>query len=424
MNTSPQTDIRLDYLDAVRSFALILGVIFHASLSFMPIFIGWAVMDISTSDFVSIFVLINHSFRMELFFLIAGFFSHMKFHQQGVQAFLKSRMIRIALPFIIGWLLLRPLLVSGWIMGAESMRGDVNILNGLISGFTSLSTFPEGLLINTHLWFLYYLLIISVSIILLRPLIGSHKPMKSTLIKWGDCITCWLCTSRLAIFVVAIPTAACLWFMDHWGIDTPDKSLVPHVPVTLLYGGFFLFGWLINRHSSLMAIFAKLTWHKFILCGLAIVASVILSSFEMKHGHPYYLFIKVGFMLSYAIMMWSLVSITIGLCEQLFTRSNSLVRYIADASYWIYLIHLPIVLWLQITFAELPLHWLLKLISISMITILISVILYDALIRSTYIGAALNGKRKPRGIFNSALKNRAKSIITTHKAVHKNTNCK
>ena len=83
-----QSDARLDYLDAVRSFALILGVIFHASLSFMPIFIGWAVMDISTSNMVSTFLLINHSFRMELFFLIAGFFSHMKFHQQNLLAIL------------------------------------------------------------------------------------------------------------------------------------------------------------------------------------------------------------------------------------------------------------------------------------------------------------------------------------------------
>ena len=42
MNTSPST--RLHYLDATRAFALLLGIVFHASLSFMPVFIGWAVM--------------------------------------------------------------------------------------------------------------------------------------------------------------------------------------------------------------------------------------------------------------------------------------------------------------------------------------------------------------------------------------------
>jgi len=72
---APSAPHRLYYLDAVRAFALLLGIVFHASLSFTPMFLGWAVMDISTSPLVSTFMLVSHSFRMELFFLIAGFFS-------------------------------------------------------------------------------------------------------------------------------------------------------------------------------------------------------------------------------------------------------------------------------------------------------------------------------------------------------------
>jgi len=398
---TPQNNARLDYLDAVRSFALILGVIFHASLSFVPIFIGWAVMDISTSNVVSIFILINHSFRMELFFLIAGFFCHMKYHQQGVQPFLKTRLVRIVLPLIFGWFLLKPLIVSAWIIGAESMRGDANIFNGLIAGFTSLGKLPKDLLLGTHLWFLYYLLIIITSVLLLRNAVGIHKPFNSILSQWLDCIVCWLCHSPMGIIVVSIPTAACLWFMDHWGIDTPDKSLIPSIPVSLLYGAFFFFGWLLHRSPTLMERFADFTWYKLMFCIIAIVVSVELSSFEMKLSHEYYVYIKVGFLLSYAVMMWSLVSLAIGLCKRLVTRPSRVVRYVADASYWIYLIHLPIVLWLQIAFAELPLHWLIKLICICTMTIVLSIILYDALIRATFVGAALNGQRKPRFLFNA-----------------------
>jgi len=247
---------------------------------------------------------------------------------------------------------------------------------------------------------LHYLLIISVSVIFLRSLIRLYKPLNTWLTQMSDSIIFWICNSSVAIFVVAVPTAACLWFMEHWGMDTPDKSLVPDIPVSLLYSGFFLFGWLLNRDSSLMNRFADLAWHKLLLCLFSIVVSVVLSSFEMKYAHAYYLYFKAGFMLSYAIMMWSLVSLTIGLCKRLFAQSSNVVRYVADASFWIYLIHLPIVLWLQISVAELPLHWLIKLISISLITIFISVVLYDGFIRSTFIGVALNGKRKARCIFN------------------------
>src|SRR4051812_28777248 len=75
---------RLDYLDATRAFALMLGVIFHASLSFSPYYMGWAVQDISTSTIIPDFVQISHSFRMESFFLLAGFFSYALFRRNGL----------------------------------------------------------------------------------------------------------------------------------------------------------------------------------------------------------------------------------------------------------------------------------------------------------------------------------------------------
>ncbi len=399
---SLQTNTRLAYLDAVRAFALILGIIFHASLSFMPIFIGWAVMDISTSNLVAIFALVSHSFRMELFFLIAGFFAHMKLHQQGGKAFLKSRLLRIGIPFIIGWLLLRPLLISGWVMGAESMQGDVSILPALTNGFAifdSIENMTKDLLVGTHLWFLYYLLLVSLSVVVLRYFIGLNHSVKHCVLIFSDKAMAKLCHSKLALLILAIPTACCLWFMDHWGVDTADKSLIPHIPVLLVYGGFFMFGWLMHRQSALMDQFARLTLGKGFLCVSAITASVILSSFEMSLAHPQYLLLKASYLLSFAMMMWTLVSLAIGSCKQLFRHQNKVVRYIADSSYWLYLIHLPIVIWLQIAFAELPIHWAIKLVSICSLTLFISIVLYDLLVRSSFIGATLNGKRRASFLF-------------------------
>ncbi|WP_158969471.1 acyltransferase family protein [Paraglaciecola sp. L3A3] len=394
------TSTRLDYLDAVRAFALILGIVFHASLSFMPIFIGWAVMDISTSHLVGIFGLISHSFRMELFFLIAGFFAHMTFHQKGMNSFVRSRFMRIAIPFVIGWFILRPLVVSAWVMGGESLRGDVHIWAGLSNGFASLASIPKDLFIGTHLWFLYYLLLISTGVVLLRNLISVSTPLQQFLRQFSDKAIAWLCHSRFAILLLAIPTACCLWFMQYWGVDTPDKSLIPNIPVFLLYAGFFLFGWLLHRQAALMEVFCCLSYRKVVVCLGAIIAVILLSKYEGQIGHPEYTLFKISYLLSYAIMMWSLVGLCIGVCKYLFKRSSKKIRYIADASYWLYLIHLPVVVWLQIAFAELPFHWTLKLLSICVITIVISLLMYDAFVRSTFIGATLNGKRRNRALFS------------------------
>lgn len=393
------TNTRLDYLDAVRAIALILGIIFHASLSFMPIYIGWAVMDISTSNIVAIFALISHSFRMELFFLIAGFFSHLKFHQLGMKRFLKSRLVRILIPFIIGWFLLRPLLVSGWMIGAESMQGEADIWQAMINGFASLSDMPKDIFIGTHLWFLYYLLIILTSVALFSYLINLNKTVKQYLVTLSTKILFLLSHLPFGVFIVVIPTTCCLWLMKHWGVDTPDKSLLPNIPVLLIYGAFFLTGWLLHKHPIYMEKFAKLSWGKIMLGSVAIVACVFMSKFEANVNHSQYVLLKGVFLLSYAIMMWSIVSFTIGICKCFFKIQSNKVRYIADSSYWLYLIHLPLVVWLQTAFAELPLHWTIKLTSICVITLILSIGLYDAFVRSTIIGEILNGKRQTRVIF-------------------------
>lgn len=389
---------RLDYLDAMRAFALLLGIVFHASLSFMPIFIGWAVMDISTSPVVPVFMLISHSFRMELFFLIAGFFSYRAFHHKGAKVFVKSRILRIAIPLVVGWFILRPLIVSGWIMGAASLRGDVDVGSALLAGVATLGALPKDFLTGSHLWFLYYLLLLSAITLVARYVINSYAPIKCFSSALADSILRTVCHSPLAWVILAIPTAACLWFMSHWGVDTPDKSLVPHIPTTVLYGSIFLLGWLMHRQINYLNNFARITIFKVVLCLSAVVVSVKLASFEMQTGLPHYLWLKAGFMLSYALMMWTLIALTLGLFKAMIKRPNKIIRYLADASYWLYLIHLPIVVWLQIAFAELPLYWGVKWALVCVITIIISLIFYDVCVRATVVGALLNGQRKRRVI--------------------------
>ena len=397
---------RLNYLDAVRAFALLLGIVFHASLSFVPVFIGWAVMDLSTSSSILGFILVSHSFRMELFFLIAGFFGHMTFHRMGASNFIGSRLIRIAIPFVAGWFILRPLIVSSWVMGGESMRGEVNVVNGLKIGFQSLGQLPKDFLTGTHLWFLYYLLLITAIVLVIRTLVSLMPGFYAFATNWADQIVVWIANSRFSWLALSLPTAACLWYMNGWGMDTPDKSLIPQIPVLLVYCGFFTFGWLLHRQKELIECFSRITWGGVALCIVSVGVTLVLSAYQADRGHPELGLIRAGFSLCYAIMMWSLVALSIGLFKRFFDKPSEFVQYIADASYWLYLIHLPIVVWLQITFAELPFHWSLKLIAISLLTIGISLALYDLFVRSTLIGKTLNGRTKESVLFRRRLKER------------------
>lgn len=395
-NTSMFENTRLHYLDAVRCFALILGVFFHAALSFMPIFIGWAVMDVSTGNAVPFFVLISHSFRMPLFFLIAGFFSHMTLMQKGSTEFIKSRLVRLGIPFVVGWFLLKPLLVSGWIIGAESMRLEADIADGLISGFASLTEWPNQFLVGTHLWFLYYLMLISFLALTIRQIVATHTRVQRYASLIANKLSRWLSQSNYLIVFLSLVTAFLLWFMQGWGLDTPDKSLYPNIPIFLIYFVCFSTGWLLHRTPRLISAFGTLSKLLVFNVIIGITASVFLAGYESQAGHQHYILLTAGFKFSYALMMWSLIALTLGLFERFYLKPSKVIQYIADASFWLYLTHLPIVVFLQIAVAELSIHYSIKLSVICILTIVIALFTYDLFVRSSFVGKVLNGQKKDR----------------------------
>lgn len=396
---------RLVYLDAARAFALVLGVVFHACLSFMPVFMGWAVQDVSTSPLVGAFMTVSHSFRMELFFLLAGFFGHLTLHRRGTADFMRSRVLRIVVPFLIGWFILRPLLVSGWLMGSASLRGEVDVWAGLVGGFQSLATLPAGIFTGSHLWFLYYLAMITAVVLLVRGALVGTGLTKTRLPRCADAVVAWVANSPWSPAILAVPTAAALWQMRYWGMDTPDQSLWPHVPVLAIYGGFFVLGWMVSRRRESMSRLSRLTPMRWVLAGVGVVAILWLGAFERDPAHPRYVVAHVAYALSYALTMWSLVFLCIGLFQRYCSRPNRFIRYVADSSYWMYLIHLPVVIWLQVAVAEWPLPWSLKLGLITGTTIGIALLTYDWFVRSTFLGRMLNGRRRERVIAPWILEN-------------------
>ena len=387
---------RLDYLDATRACALLLGIVFHACLSFMPVFMGWAVQDVSTSPVVGMFMAVSHAFRMETFFLLAGFFGHLTFHRKGLGEFVRSRVIRIVVPFVVGWFILRPLLISGWIMGNASLRGEVHVWAGLRGGIQSLSTLPAGVFTGTHLWFLYYLAMITALTLAVRQLLAAPGSLGVASRRCGDGVVAWLAASPFSLVILALPTAGVLWFMNSWGMDTPDRSLRPHLPALAIYGGFFVLGWMLSRQRELITLFARLTPVRGTLASMGIVAILGLGGIEGDPAHRHYVAAHVVYAFGYAVTMWSLVFLAIGVFQKVGQRPHAFVRYVADASYWMYLIHLPIVVWLQVAVAELPLHWSLKVAFVSAVTIAISLFTYDFFVRSTFMGLLLNGRRRER----------------------------
>ena len=93
---SAPNDRRHD-LDALRAFAMLLGIALHAAIPYAPGF-PWALRDSQSSDLFALLFMAIHGFRMPLFFLISGFLTVMVWRQKGMRALLRQRLIRILLP--------------------------------------------------------------------------------------------------------------------------------------------------------------------------------------------------------------------------------------------------------------------------------------------------------------------------------------
>jgi glucan biosynthesis protein C len=79
--------------------------------------------------------------------------------------------------------------------------------------------------------------------------------------------------------------------------------------------------------------------------------------------------------------------------KQYLNRQSETFRLIADSSYWIYLLHVPVLLFIQFHLITLDISVWLKLFFSSLAAITFGLVTYIAFVRKTPIGWLLNGKK-------------------------------
>jgi glucans biosynthesis protein C len=75
--------------------------------------------------------------------------------------------------------------------------------------------------------------------------------------------------------------------------------------------------------------------------------------------------------------------------KSLLDRSNAVLRYFSDASYWIYLAHLPILFAIQYRLLDVELPWSIKFAISVLTTFGICLLSYHLLVRKTLLGNLL-----------------------------------
>lgn len=190
--------------------------------------------------------------------------------------------------------------------------------------------------------------------------------------------------------LLALALTPLLAQMKGMDIDTPDQSLAWNLPVMALYGTFFSIGWWMRANPGTLESLRDNS-RKYLIFGL-IASSFASAIVGIRYGGDSPALRWAG-SLGTTLTMTASTFGWLGAAQSWFARPTALSRYLAEASYWMYLAHLPVVVALQIAFANTGLPWWMQIPLINIIAIAALAAVDLALIRKTWIGRWLTGKK-------------------------------
>lgn len=386
---------RVHSLDALRASALLLGILLHATMAYLPGFreIGWPISDVSESTTMGVLFFVVHIFRMALFFIVAGFFARLLFQRLGAGGFIKNRLRRIALPLVAFYPVVMPLSILPifWAAKQAGAPGPGAAGPMLAGGF------PWG-----HFWFLYLLLVLYALLLLGRTVIAAID-RRGSLCAFVDRVLNAVFSYRLAPLVLAAPLAALLYATTWWqqwsGVPAPLFGFVPNTPSVAIFGTTVLLGWFLHRQPSLLALLRRDCVLYLAVAVAASVAAINFVGLSMKRNViPMTPEVRAAYAGAYMLALWCWVLGLTGAAVAWLSAPSPRWRYLSDASYWMYLIHIPIVWALQTWMLRWPVHWAIKFVLVVSIAGVVLIASYHYLVRSTFIGKVLNGRKYERAL--------------------------
>jgi peptidoglycan/LPS O-acetylase OafA/YrhL len=382
-----QDAARYHSLDALRGVMMLLGIYLHAAVAYSA-YGNWPWKDGSITGLFDVSLGLIHVFRMPVFYVLAGFFAALLYERRGARAFVRNRVIRILVPFAVGWAILFPLvkLLAIW---ARSVQGHTANPSGSLDPFTWREVL--GRLDPMHLWFLEYLVFFYVFALVLVPLL-RHRYLAvpvGVINRSFRAVT----ISPLGAFALAFLTCPILYLMREGAIDDPS-GFAPEGRILIAYLVFFGWGWLLSRNADLLLVLRRFP-HAPIFIGLGVVAALLGYSiwYWLQETGTQMVLGVVASAWCLALSMWLFVFGIVGIFFRVLERPVARFRYLSDSSYWLYLVHMPVLLVFQVAAAETnwpPALKAMVVLAASLATLLGS---YHVFVRFTWVGAILNGRK-------------------------------
>jgi glucan biosynthesis protein C len=381
MNKVPNSE-RIYSLDALRAIMMLLGIVLHASLTFGSHEYGqfWPIKNPENNILFDLIVALIHFFRMPVFFVVAGYFGALLYYKKGAEKMLINRVKRILFPFIGGVAIVYPMAIFSFSYSSAAFAGSASPFNNAWNTIITGKFLPFNVL---HLWFLYFLMLFSLMGWILAKIFTKESGF--TLFA-NKIFTSILKKPWLRVATLTVLYFSCLFWIGEPSLTTNNKWEID-LPIFMTYFLFFQTGWIIFKTNSLenLRIYPKRQ------LGMAIILFFAFIFIPWGDSTDMLVIRELISALFGTLFIFGIIAFFISY----FNNHSSLLTYLMQASYWVYIIHLPIVALIPGMINNLNLPVILKYLITINVTIIICFVSYHFAVKSTFLGEFLNGKKHP-----------------------------
>ncbi len=354
-------------LDWLLLLAVLLLVPFHSAAVFYEGELGrFYVADAQSSAGLSVFIQFVHQWHMPLFFFLAGAASWYSLQTRSAVDYLRQRLRRLLVPLLIGIPVLVPPQV--YIQELQAGRANGSFLQFYPSFFDGIR--PAGHFEWAHLWFLAYLLVISIACLpvmvrLSRETSGRDgvRPLPAT---YG----------LGALIVLAVPLMLSEALLrPHW---VGFQNLYDDWANLVLYLLYFVYGALFCSRSGLWCALDRNRWLLLATAGLSMVLLLALSISDTVPERAY----SAPYMIHQAFRgfnSWCWVLALLALARPYRASSHPILRYGNRVGFSIVLLHQPLIVLIAFFVVPLPVAMPVKFVLIGLVSLVLSAGLDDVL---------------------------------------------
>ncbi|MCS2158618.1 glucans biosynthesis protein MdoC [Scandinavium sp. H11S7] len=323
-NTPPQREY---FLDSIRAWLMLLGIPFHISLIYSSH--TWHVNSAEPSWWLTLFNDFVHSFRMQVFFVISGYFSYMLFLRYPMKKWWTVRVERVGIPMLTAI----PLLTLPQFLMLQHVEGKSATWHTL-TGYQKFNTLAWELV--SHLWFLLVLVVLTTLGLALFHWI--KKRQQASIIAFFNNVSMGQLTGLfLALGIVYAIIRRTLFIVYPPILSDGIFNFV--VMQTLFYLPFFILGAQAFVNPRLKDVFTTPSpW-----CMAGAVLGFIAYRLNQQYGSGDAWMYETEYVITMVLGLW-MVNVVFAFGHRMLNFKSSRVTYFVNASLFIYLVHHPLTL--------------------------------------------------------------------------------